>query len=182
MDRRQRTRISKFLSYVLRHNPGEIGLEPDPAGWVDVDALLAALEAEGRPLTRSELDEVVTTNDKQRFAFSPDGRRIRAAQGHSIAVDHDYEPADPPATLYHGTVEAVLPAIRKQGLRKMLRHHVHLSADEETARAVGARRGRPVILRIDAAAMVAAGHVFFRSSNGVWLTDSVPPGFICEPG
>jgi putative RNA 2'-phosphotransferase len=125
-----------------------------------------------------ELDEIVATNPKQRFAFSEDRRRIRANQGHSTEVELGHEPAEPPDLLFYGTIRGLLLGIREKGLLRMERHHVHLSADETTALAVGGRRGKPVILRIDARAMRKAGHVFFRTPNGVWLTDTVPNSFI----
>ena len=168
-------RVSKRLSYVLRHQPGSIGVSLDDAGWVDVDVLLPALAAHGLRLTRAELDAVVATNDKRRFAFDESGTRIRASQGHSRRVDLGYLPEPPPRELFHGTVDRFLPAILAEGLRPGRRHAVHLSADVSTARAVGARRGRPVVLRVDAAAMAADGAVFTRSANGVWLVDAVPP-------
>jgi putative RNA 2'-phosphotransferase len=171
-------RVSKRLSYVLRHRPGSVGLTLDAAGWVEVDALLAALAAHGLPLTRAELEQVVATNDKQRFAFDATGTRIRASQGHSVAVHLGYAAAPPPPELFHGTVERFLPTILAEGLRPGRRHAVHLSPDVATARTVGARRGRPVVLRIDAAAMAADGHVFTRSANGVWLTEAVPPRYL----
>jgi putative RNA 2'-phosphotransferase len=170
--------VSKFLSLVLRHRPEKLGLTLDREGWVSVSALLEALEAHGRRLTPDELREVVRTNDKQRFAFSPDGLSIRASQGHSIEVELGYEPAEPPALLYHGTAERFVPSIRRQGLLKGRRHHVHLSELEATARAVGSRYGRPVVLRVACGRMRADGHAFFRSANGVWLTDSVPARYI----
>ncbi|MFD2093825.1 RNA 2'-phosphotransferase [Blastococcus deserti] len=171
-------RTSKRLSYVLRHHPGCIGIALDAAGWVDVDDLLAALAAHGLRLTRTQLDEVVASNDKQRFAFDESGTRIRASQGHSVAVDLGYETADPPAELFHGTVERFLPAILADGLRPGRRHAVHLSADVGTARTVGGRRGRPVVLRVDAARLAGDGAQFSRSANGVWLVDAVPPGYL----
>lgn len=170
--------LSKFLSKHLRHAPEAIGLRLEAGGWVAVANLLAACAAHGHPLTRDELEDLVEDNDKQRFAFDESGQRIRAQQGHSVAVDLQLAPATPPAVLYHGTAPAALPAIRQQGLQKMSRHHVHLTADEATARRVGQRRGRPVLLTIDAAALHAAGGVFYRSGNGVWLTDAVPPQYI----
>jgi len=174
------TRISKFLSLVLRHEPARIGITLDDAGWTDIDALLEASGAHGVPITRSELAAIVASSDKQRFALSADGQRIRANQGHSIDVDLQLAPATPPPRLFHGTVAAVLPAIRAQGLLRGQRHHVHLSADLETATRVGSRRGTPVLLTIRADDMAAAGHVFYRSNNGVWLVDHVPPAFL-EP-
>ena len=171
-------RTSKRLSYVLRHAPGSVGLALDAAGWVDVDDLLTALAAHGRPVTRGELDEVVARNDEQRFAFDPTGTRIRASQGHSVPVQLGHRISDPPAELFHGTVERFLPAILTEGLRPGNRHAVHLSADVATARRVGQRRGRPVVLRVDAAGMAGAGVPFSRSDNGVWLVDAVPPRFV----
>lgn len=178
MDSKQRKRISKFLSLVLRHQPESIGIVLDDAGWTDVDMLLAAMAAHGQPLSRKSLEEVVTTNDKQRFALSDDGRRIRANQGHSVDVDLGYEPANPPEFLLHGTPAHSVAAIRRKGLQKMGRHHVHLHQDLDTAIAVGARRGKSVILRIHAKAMAEAGYRFFVTPNGVWLTESVPAQFI----
>jgi len=173
-----RTAASKFLSFVLRHHPEAIGLALDPHGWASVDELLARAGEHGRPLSRAELVELVGTSPKHRFAMSEDGTRIRASQGHSVDVDLGYAPAVPPARLFHGTVASALPAIRAEGLRRMERHHVHLSADEATARGVGARRGTPVILEIDAAAMQRDGHAFFVSANGVWLTEEVPSRYV----
>jgi putative RNA 2'-phosphotransferase len=172
---------SKFLSLVLRHQPSKIGLVLDDAGWVDVDVLLAACAAHGTPLTRDELAAIIADNDKQRFALSDDGRRIRASQGHTVDVDLGYTPSTPPETLFHGTVAAALDAIRKTGLQKMQRHAVHLSPDATTATAVGGRRGKPIILRVRAAAMHADGFAFQVSANGVWLTDHVPPQYIEFP-
>jgi putative RNA 2'-phosphotransferase len=167
-------RVSKRLSYVLRHRPESIGIRLDEAGWVPVDELLVALGAAGLPLTREQLDAVVATNDKRRFAYDPEGGRIRASQGHSVAVDLGYGPAQPPAVLFHGTVDRAVCSVLAEGLHRGRRHAVHLSADVATARAVGARRGRPVVLHVDAAAMAAEGAVFTRSANGIWLTDAVP--------
>lgn len=172
------TRISKTLSYHLRHRPDELGLTLGPGGWVAVDELLGALARRGKPVSRAELDEVVARNPKQRFAFDESGTRIRANQGHSVAVDLELAPTEPPAALYHGTGERSAAAILREGLRRQRRHHVHLSADIETATSVGARHGRPVVFQVDAAAMRAAGHTFYRSANGVWLVDAVPPEFL----
>ncbi len=168
--------VSKLLSYVLRHHPSAFGLALDGAGWIGIDTLLAALAAHGRAIDRETLDRVVATNDKRRFEVR-DGR-IRAAQGHSIPVDLGLEALVPPPLLYHGTIESSMPAILRKGLLPMGRHHVHLSLDERTARAVGGRRGAPVVLRVDAAGMHAAGHIFYRSANGVWLTAAVPPAWL----
>jgi putative RNA 2'-phosphotransferase len=171
---------SKFLSYVLRHGPDSIGLTLDENGWASIDDLLAKAAASGRAIDRATLLEVVATSDKKRFTLSPDGIRIRAAQGHSVAVALGLEPAFPPDTLYHGTATRFLEAIRAQGLKPGERQQVHLSADAATARAVGARHGKPVVLRVAAGAMHEAGMAFFRADNGVWLTDHVPAQFLSE--
>lgn len=179
MDDKRLVRVSKYLARHLRHDPGRIGVTLDPQGWVDVDVLLRAAAAHGFPITEAELVEVVARNDKKRYAL--ENGRIRANQGHTVQVDLDLPAVEPPPVLYHGTVARSLPGIRAEGLRPMSRHHVHLSPDRETATRVGARRGRPVVLTVDAAAMHAAGHVFRLSANGVWLADAVPPSFIGFP-
>lgn len=173
-------RTSKFLSLVLRHRPEAIGISLDEAGWTPVAELLAAAARHGRPLTRALLERVVADNDKRRFAFSDDGKRIRAHQGHSVPVRLELEAMVPPERLYHGTVARFLPSIRQQGLLRRKRHHVHLSPDRETAVAVGGRRGEAVILVVDAAAMHRDGALFFLSENGVWLTENVPAAYIVE--
>ncbi len=174
------TRASKFLALVLRHQPELVGIELDDAGWTDVDALLAACATRGVRLTHDELRALVVGSDKQRFALSVDGRRIRANQGHSVTVELGLPDAVPPARLYHGTYPGAVASIRAQGLLKGQRHAVHLAADTMTASKVGMRRGAPVILIVRADEMAAAGHRFQVSTNGVWLTEHVPPAFI-EP-
>ncbi|MYW63936.1 RNA 2'-phosphotransferase [Streptomyces sp. SID8379] len=176
MDEQRTVKVSKYLSKHLRHQPERIGLTPDEAGWVEIDELLSATAAHRFRITRAELDHVVATNDKRRFTI--DGTRIRANQGHTIGVDLGLAPAEPPAYLYHGTVARFLDAIRAEGLRPMTRHDVHLSADRETATRVGARRGRPVVLPVDAGAMHRDGHIFRMSANEVWLTAAVPPRYL----
>jgi len=178
MEARNLVRISKYLSKHLRHEPQRLGLQLEPSGWVSVDALLAACAADRFPITRDELVEVVRNNDKQRFAFDPTQTRIRASQGHSTPVDLQLEPAKPPAILYHGTPSRNVEVILRNGLSKMARHHVHLSATVATAELVGKRRGRPVVLVVDAEAMDRDGFVFYCSANGVWLTDHVPPKYL----
>jgi putative RNA 2'-phosphotransferase len=170
--------VSKYLSKHLRHAPQDLGLALQPGGWVAVDELLAATRRHGFPITFDELVECVETNDKQRFAFDVSGEMIRANQGHSVEVDLQLEAGDPPATLYHGTVERFLPSILESGLVRGRRHHVHLSGDVATARKVGSRRGQPVVLVVDAGRMHRDGRVFLRSANGVWLTDAVPPEYL----
>lgn len=172
------TRASKFLSLVLRHQPEKIGLTLDREGWVEVSRLLDALAAHGLNLTPHELQEIVRTNDKQRFSLSPDNLFIRANQGHSVEVELGYEPATPPPVLYHGTAERFLSSIKERGLSKGRRHHVHLSEQPETAANVGRRYGKPVVLRIACDEMHAEGHLFFRAANGVWLTEHVPSRYI----
>jgi putative RNA 2'-phosphotransferase len=178
MSPRDLVRTSRRLSLVLRHRPQSVGITLDPAGWAAVDTLLAALAAHGTRISRAELDAVVAGNDKQRFAFDPSGTRIRASQGHTVPVELGYTPLPPPAVLYHGTVPASIDSILRTGLRPGRRHDVHLSADVGTAQKVGARRGRPVVLELDAARMAADGHEFRRSANGVWLAAAVPAGYI----
>jgi putative RNA 2'-phosphotransferase len=170
---------SRFLAWVLRHDPGAVGITLDSAGWVPVDELLAAAARAGRDLSPEALRRVLDAPGKRRFE-TRDGL-IRAAQGHSVRVDLGLEPSQPPAVLYHGTVARFLPAIRAEGLRPGQRMHVHLSADTGAAAVVGARRGRPVVVWVDAAGMHAAGHEFWRAANGVWLTGLVPPAFITMP-
>ena len=178
MNSRELTSTSKFLSLVLRHKPETIGVALDESGWVSVESLLEGAAGQGRSLTLQKLEFVVENNDKKRFEFDADRKMIRASQGHSVSVELGYEPAPPPATLFHGTVERFLDSIMQSGLIKGSRHHVHLHDDIAVARQVGQRRGRPVILKIDAQEMVDAGCVFFRSTNGVWLADSVPPEYL----
>jgi putative RNA 2'-phosphotransferase len=174
-------RASKFLSLVLRHKPEHIGITLDAAGWVGVDELLAAAQRSGLALDRATLERVVADNDKRRFAFSDDGARIRASQGHSVAVELGLEPQAPPGVLFHGTAARFLDSIRREGLKPGSRTHVHLSADEATAVEVGRRHGKPAVLRVDACAMHRGGHAFVRSENGVWLTEAVPAAYIGFP-
>jgi putative RNA 2'-phosphotransferase len=178
MDATRLVRISKYLSRHLRHAPDQLGLVLALGGWVNVDELLSACAAAQFPITQAELEAVVADNDKQRFSFDETHTRIRANQGHSVVVDLQLEPHTPPDVLYHGTGEKSLPMILQSGLLKMSRHHVHLSSDRETARKVGMRHGRPAILAVDTMAMQQAGFTFYRSENGVWLVDAVPPQYL----
>jgi putative RNA 2'-phosphotransferase len=177
-------RISKTLSYWLRHDPAAGGLELDDGGWADVGRVLEALgRAFDPPVSREELERVVATNDKKRFAL--EGGRIRASQGHSVDVDLAPRRVEPPPVLYHGTTRERWAKIRESGgLSKMRPHHVHLSGDRETARRVGGRHRREevLVLRVDAAAMRRAGHAFFVSENGVYLTDAVSLEFLIPEG
>lgn len=172
--------LSRHLSYVLRHRPDSVGLDLDPGGWVDVDRLLAALVADGREITRSDLSAVQAHGDKQRFEIR-DGR-IRARYGHSVEVDLDLQPRPPPDVLFHGTVARFLDAIDRDGLRAGSRQYVHLSEDVATAEQVGRRRGQPVVLVVDAAGMADHGHEFLAAADGVWLTSHVPAEHLRRTG
>jgi len=178
VNEKETTRTSKFLSLILRHEPERVGLKLDEAGSASVSELLDDVNRHGISLTLEGLKHVVATNDKKRFAFSEDGLRIRASQGHSLEVDLQYEPQIPPELLYHGTPERFVESIRRTGLNKGERHHVHLSPDSQTASKVGQRRGQPVVLTIRTGDMHRAGHQFYLSANGVWLVEHVPAQFI----
>ena len=164
-------RLSKRVAFVLRHAPESVGLRLDPGGWVSAEALADALS-----VTRAQLEELAASSAEQRYAVA-DGR-IRAQQGHSVEVDLGLEASTPPPVLWHGTAERSLPAVLDQGLSRRGRHAVHLSADPGTAHRVGARHGRPVVLRVDARAMAADGWLFTVSGNGVWLVEHVPPRYL----
>jgi len=181
MNDKETIRTSKFLSLILRHEPQQVGITLDEAGWVGVQELLEAVNRHGVKLTLDELKYVVDTNTKKRFAFSEDGQRIRASQGHSVEVDLQYSPQTPPEILYHGTATRFLDSIRKDGLKSMARHDVHLSAETKMTIQVGGRHGKPVLLTIRAGDMHRAGNVFKCSTNGVWLVSQVPPEFIEFP-
>lgn len=166
------------MSLVLRHQPETANLTLEPGGWVPIDDLLTGAAGAGCQFSREELEEVVEKCDKQRFGIDETDTKIRANQGHSTEVDLQLAPAEPPAELFHGTPERNLAAVLSTGLFKMARHHVHLSPDTQTATKVGSRRGKPVILIIDAAKMRTEGHVFYCSANGVWLVEHVPPQYL----
>ena len=178
--REKRAKVSKFLSLVLRHDPGRIGLTLDSQGWANVDELLECCNLADFDLTKELLAEVVATNDKSRFAFSDDRSRIRASQGHSLGIDLGLEPQQPPDLLWHGTATRFLESIRTRGLRPGNRQYVHLSLDQETARNVGRRHGNPVILRVETGRMHEDGFRFYLSENGVWLTGEVPTDYLPE--
>lgn len=170
-------KVSKLLVRILRHDPGAANLRLDRNGWANVDDVLAAIRARFGAFTASDLAELVRSNDKSRYALSPDGSRIRANQGHSIDVDLGLEPVEPLPVLYHGSKADLVTRIMREGLTKGRRHHVHLSADVGTTLKVGSRRGGEVaVLAIRCSEM--SDFVFYRSSNGVWLTEHVPPSFI----
>jgi putative RNA 2'-phosphotransferase len=172
------TRTSKCLSLVLRHQPEVLGLTLDAEGWVDVGTLLDALAAHGRRVQREDLRRIVEQDPKGRYTWDTNRDRIRANQGHSLPVDLGLTSAEPPDRLFHGTASRNVEAILRDGLHRGARHHVHLSADATTAAQVGGRRGAYTVLVVDAATMHADGLVFYRSANGVWLTDTVRPRYL----
>jgi putative RNA 2'-phosphotransferase len=170
--------ISKLMSLVLRHKPETIGLQLDENGWANVQELIQKINESGTAVDAAIINIVVDTNDKKRFAFNEDKTRIRASQGHSIEVELNLKAIQPPDVLYHGTTDRFLESIFTTGLTKQQRQHVHLSELVTTAKAVGSRHGKPVILTINAKAMTVAGFSFYLSDNGVWLVDSVPVEYI----
>lgn len=173
-------KVSKFLSYVLRHNPAAIDLKLNEQGWVSIKQLLQQLEHYKRPISHDELLEVVENNNKQRFKIDETGLYIRANQGHSIPIDLGLEPTTPPNLLYHGTAQKNKQSILEEGLQKRNRHQVHLSDQYATAVQVGSRHGKPLVFMVDTQAMQEAGHLFYQSDNGVWLTDHVPSQYLKE--
>ena len=168
--------MSKFLSLILRHKPQIVGIELDEHGWADVEELIRRVKG----LDLATLEQIVAADEKRRYSFSADKKLIRANQGHSIAVDVELEELKPPEVLYHGTAERFATSIMTQGLLKMSRLYVHLSSDAETAEKVGRRHGRPKIFVVASGKMFADGYKFFRSVNGVWLTEHVPPQYLKE--
>ena len=173
--------LSKFVSWVLRHEPSAIDLQLDPHGWANVTELIDAANRDGQQLTRELLDEVVTTSDKKRFEFDKDKNRIRAIHGHSIDVDLGLAPVQPPEFLLHGTARRSIESILQYGLHSGLRQFIHLSVNELTANQVAQRHGVPAIMRIRAGEMYRAGFVFHMTANGVWLTKDVPVEYIEFP-
>lgn len=179
LDKQELSDASKFLSYVLRHRPDEIGISLDAEGWADIDQLITGAARVGRALDLQTIQRIVANPEKRRFALSDNGRRIRALQGHSIAaVSLGYAETPPLAVLYHGTASHFLPGIGAEGLVPGQRQFVHLSEDAKTASRVGRRHGTPVVLIVDAQTMHAKGYAFYRADNGVWLTKQVPAEFI----
>ncbi|MCX2784652.1 RNA 2'-phosphotransferase [Microbulbifer thermotolerans] len=177
---KQLNKISKFLSFVLRHKPEAIGLELDPNGWANINDLISKANTSDEQinLDRNLIQEVVETSDKKRFVISGNGQNIRANQGHSINVDLQLEPVTPPEFLYHGTATRFLDRILKEGLKPQQRQYVHLSTDIETASVVGQRYGKPVVLKIKSLLMHEQGFTFYLSDNGVWLTTQVPRDYL----
>lgn len=175
------TATSKFLSYVLRHNPDALDLKLEPGGWADLDTLISRANAHGRSLSRSRIKQLIAAGDKTRFTLSDDESMIRANYGHSIEVDLDLKPTNPPEALYHGTARSALPSIRSDGLRPQSRQFVHLSPTPDEARSVGQRHGTPVVLSVDAPTLHEAGFPLYRSTDTVWLTRRVPARFLQFP-
>lgn len=177
MQNNNEKKISKSLSFWLRHNPDDIGIELKEGGWVDIDELIDKASSKIE-ITLEDLKRVVKNNDKQRFSINEEQNLIRANQGHSIDVKIDFEQVVPPKFLYHGTPVGIVDIILKEGLNKMSRTHVHLSKDVETAKVVGSRRGEFVVLEIEALRMRADGYKIYKSENGVFLVDEVPSKYI----
>lgn len=173
------TRTSRYISLILRHKPETIGITLDEHGWADVDELIAGV-SRTHPLTMELLEEIVRTDEKQRYSFNGDKTLIRANQGHSIPVDVELPELEPPAILYHGTGQKYVPSIDRQGLLPKSRLYVHLSADEDTAAKVGRRHGLPVVYTVQAGKMSEDGYLFYRSVNGVWLTKEVPIEYLAK--
>jgi putative RNA 2'-phosphotransferase len=172
------TQLSKFMSLVLRHQPEVAGITLDEEGWASVEALLESMQRRGMPVDLDRLRHVVASSDKQRYAFNEEGNKIRANQGHSIPVDLGLEPIAPLPLLYHGSAEEFLSRIRKEGLQRKSRQWVHLSEDPETALRVGKRHGKPLVLQVNSQKMYQDGYPFYRSVNGIWLTERVPPEYL----
>lgn len=170
--------LSRFLSLVLRHDPGSIGLSLDEKGWAKLTDLIDCMKTHGKKVDHAMIVRIVETSDKQRFRLSDDGLSIRANQGHSIDIDLKLEEKSPPQWLYHGAAAKSLPAIVREGLCKQSRQHVHLSLDRATAKKAGAHHGKPLVLEIAAQLMAQHGYRFYRAENGVWLTDHVPPDYL----
>ena len=178
INKKAHTKLSKFLSLVLRHKPETIGITLSDKGWTNTHTLIEKMNAYGKEIDFETLSIIVDTNNKKRFGFNEDMSKIRANQGHSIAVDLGYVQKTPPEILYHGTAHKNVDSIFNSGLEKRNRHHVHLSRDIDTAVNVGQRHGKPVVLQVLAGEMHKDGFQFFESENSVWLTDSVPTKYL----
>ncbi len=178
MNEKDKKRIGKFISLVLRHEPEFIELEMDEQGWVNVDELIAKCALKRISFTKLQLEEIVETNDKKRYSFNSDRTRIRANQGHSVDIELGLIALQPPEYLYHGTADRFIASILEKGIQKMSRQHVHLSKDKETAVKVGSRHGRPYVLTVMSGKMYQNGIRFYQSENGVWLTDCVSPEYL----
>ena len=171
------TKLSKYLSKILRHKPEIIGITLDEHGWANVEELIDGI-AKDREFNMEILEEIVRTDAKQRYSFNEDRTLIRANQGHSVNVDVELAEEIPPEILFHGTGERFVPSINESGLVPKSRLYVHLSQDEETAFKVGTRHGKPVLYIVKASDMYKDGYKFYLSKNGVWLVDSVPVKYL----
>ncbi len=171
-------KLSKFISLILRHKPEEVGITLDEHGWANVEDLINGINNSGRKIDKDVLEEIVRTDNKQRYSFNEDKTKIRANQGHSIPVVIDFKELEPPDTLYHGTATKSIEGIHARGIKPMSRLYVHLSKDFETAKQVGSRHGECVVLIINAKRMYKDGVKFYLSENGVWLTEYVDPKYI----
>ena len=174
--------ISKYISLILRHKPEVIGISLDEHGWANVEELIEGI-AKDNDFNMEMLEEIVATDNKQRYSFNEERTLIRANQGHSIPVDVELECVAPPEYLWHGTGEKYVASIDETGLIPKSRLYVHLSGDEETAVKVGKRHGKPVLYRVCSGKMQREGFQFYKSANGVWLTKHVPVEYLeKEPG
>lgn len=170
--------LSKFISLILRHHPEAAYIQLDEHGWADVDQLISGINKSGKKINRDILEEIVRTDNKQRYSFNEDRTLIRANQGHSVPVDVELKEQEPPEILYHGTAERFYNSIKAEGLKPMGRLYVHLSKDVETAVNVGKRHGKPIVLKISSGRMFQDGQAFYLSANGVWLTQKVDIKYI----
>jgi len=170
--------LSKYLSYVLRHNPSEIGLHVDKNGWAEVSSLIKGLRGTEYEIDLPALLHIIESSDKKRFTLSVDNQQIRAAQGHSIDVDLNLPPSPPPGLLYHGTAKKYLDAILAEGIKPQKRQKVHLSPTLDVAMHIGQRHGKPIVFTVMAAEMASDGYLFWKADNGVWLADAISPKYI----
>lgn len=175
-------KLGRFLSLVLRHNPDAAGISLDEHGWADVQELLNGVRRSGRQINLETLERIVRENNQPRYSFNADHTKIRANQGHSLQVDVELTAVKPPRYLYHGTASRFLPAIQREGIKKMSRQYVHLSGNFQTAVEVGRRHGSPVVITINAEAMAHDGVTFYLSENGVWLCEYVAPEYFFTEG
>jgi putative RNA 2'-phosphotransferase len=172
--------LGRFISLILRHKPEAVGIKLDSNGWANVDELISGINKAGKKIDMEILERIVRENNKQRYSFNETHTKIRANQGHSINVDVELKEAIPPDKLYHGTATRFMESIKKNGITKQSRQYVHLSADKETATAVGKRHGKPIVLIVDTVKMRADGHKFYISENGVWLCGDISWKYISE--
>lgn len=172
------TNLSKYMSLILRHKPETIGISLDEHGWADVDGLINGIAQKNEGFNMDILEEIVRTDNKQRYSFNDDKTLIRANQGHSINVDVELEEKEPPEYLYHGTGKKYVKSIDRIGLIPKNRLYVHLSKDVETAENVGKRHGKEVVYCVSSGQMYRNGHKFYLSENGVWLTKEIPVKYL----